>query len=94
MHTDRAVALLKMQNKRETSSDKIIYNGQDLNFFITQKIENITRIISEKEKISFESAYGNFLSSGIHKSLQNTASMLWTENAEFIVDEYYREKRA
>ena len=28
----------------------------------------------------------------IYKSLQNTASLLWTENAEFIADEYYREK--
>ena len=92
LHTDRAVALLNLRNKRETSSDKIIYNGQDLNFFLSQKIENIVRIISTKENTSFDSAYECFLSSNIYKSLQNTASMLWTENAEFIVDEYYREK--
>jgi len=47
-------------------------------------------MISEKEKIPFDSAYMAFSASSIYKSLQNPASMLWTENAEFIVDEYYR----
>jgi len=91
-HTEKALTLLVLQNKRKTSSEKIIYNGQDLSFFISQKIENIVNIISQKEKITFTSAYNCFLLSQIYKSLQNTASLLWTENAEFIVDEYYREK--
>ena len=51
----------------------------------------LIRLISEKENISFDSAYDSFSASKIYTSLQNTASMLWTENAEFIVDEYYRE---
>ena len=38
LHTERAVALLSLQDKKKTSSDKIIYNGQDLNIFISQKI--------------------------------------------------------
>ena len=53
-------------------------------------MEHITSMISEKEKIPFDSAYMAFSASSIYKSLQNPASMLWTENAEFIVDEYYR----
>ena len=93
LHTEKAVSLLVLQNKRKTSCKKIIYNGQDLSFFISQKIENIVNIISQKENISFTSAYDYFLLSQIYKSLQNTASLLWTENAEFIVDEYYREKQ-
>jgi hypothetical protein len=92
LHTERAIAMLKLLDKRKTSSDKIIYNGQDLNFFISQKIEHIINIISEKENISFACAYDCFATSRTYKSLQNTASMLWAENAEFIADEYYRER--
>ena len=92
LHTRRAISLLRLEQKRKTSYDKIIFNGQELNFLISQKIEQIANIISEKEGITFDCAYAGFSSSSVHKSLQNTASMLWTENAEFIVDEYYREK--
>jgi len=48
-------------------------------------------MIAKKEKISFDAACACFSTSPIYISLKNTASMLWTENAEFIVDEYYRE---
>ena len=92
LHTENAVFSLKLINKKKTLSDKIIYNGQELNFFITQKIEHISSLISEKENIPFDSAYAYFSASQIYKSLQNTMSLLWTESAEFIVDEYYREK--
>jgi len=93
LHTHKAVSLLILKNKRKITSDKIIYNGQDLNFILSQKIEHITYLISKKENISFDSAYIFFTASNVHRSLQNTASLLWTENAEFIVDEYYREKQ-
>jgi hypothetical protein len=49
-------------------------------------------IIAEKEHIPFDSAYTNFSASKIYKSLQAPTSMLWAENAEFIADEYFREK--
>ena len=94
LHTDKAAALLVLRSKRKTSSDKMLYNGQELNFFVAQKIEHVARIIAEKEAISFECAYDYFSLSQTYTSLQNTASMLWTENAEFIVDEYYRERQA
>ena len=93
MHTERAVSLLKLLEKRKTHDDKVIFNGQDLSFFIAQKIENIVSRIADKEKIPFDSAYSRFIISGTYKSLQNTSSMLWAENAEFIVDEYYLESK-
>jgi hypothetical protein len=92
LHTEKAVLLLKLRNKVKTSGDKIMYNGQNLTLFIVQKIEHIVSKIAEKENISFDSAYTDFSISQIYKSLQNSASMLWTESAEFIVDEYYRGK--
>jgi hypothetical protein len=54
-------------------------------------MEHIASIIADKEKISFDAAYTRFSASQLYTSLQNPASMLWTENAEFIIDEYYRE---
>jgi len=91
LHTERAVSLLVLKQKRKVSSDKIIFNGQEIGFLISQKIEHIVNIISEKENIAFDSAYSSFASSLVYKSLQNTRTMLWTESAEFIVDEFYRE---
>jgi len=92
LHTENAVSLLKLKHKRKSSFDKIMYNGQELTFLIAQKTEHIVSIIAEKEKTSFDSAYINFSNSKIYKSLQIPASMLWAENAEFIADEYFREK--
>jgi len=91
-HTERAIALLRLRERRKTLSDKILYNGQEINFIVIQKTEQVVNLIAEKENTSFDSAYTDFSTSRLHKSLQNPASLLWTENVEFIVDEYYREK--
>ena len=92
LHTEKAVSLLELKEKRKTPCDKTMYNGQDVSLIITQKIEQIVSIIAEKDEIIFDSAYKNFLTSRTYIILHNTFSMLWAENAEFIVDEYYREK--
>jgi hypothetical protein len=92
LHTQRAVSQLILKEKRKTHDDKIMYNGQELTFFIVQKTEHIVSIIAEKENIPFDSAYASFSTSKIYKSLQSPLSMLWAENAEFIADEYFREK--
>jgi len=92
LHTGNAVSLLKLQDKRKSSFDKIMYNGQELTFLLVQKIEHIVSIIAEIENTCFDSAYANFLGSKIYKSLQIPASLLWAENAEFIADEYLRER--
>ena len=91
LHTEKAVSLLKLNEKRKIPYDKIMYNGQDLSFFLAQKIEHIVRMIAEKENILFDAAYKNFSISRTYKILHNTMSMLWAENAEFIAEEYYRE---
>jgi hypothetical protein len=71
---------------------KYIYKEQDITTDILFKIEDIVSIIAEKENISFEKAYLNFLNSNVYKVLQRTSSLMWAESAGFIVDEYYREK--
>ena len=70
---------------------KYLYKGEDITTDIVFKIEHIVSIIAEKEKIPFEKAYLGFLNSNTYKALQKTSSLMWTESAEFIVDDYYRE---
>jgi hypothetical protein len=90
-HTEKAVLLLKLKERRKIPYDKIMYNGQELTFLIVQKVEHIVNIIASKDNVSFDTAYTVFLSSKTYQALQNPVSLLWAENAEFIVDEYYRE---
>jgi hypothetical protein len=92
LHTEKAVSSLKLREKRKTPYDKIMYNGQELTFFMVQKMEHIVSLIAEKANTPFDTAYSNFVASKIYESFQNPASLLWAENAEFIVDEFDREK--
>jgi hypothetical protein len=47
---------------------------------------------AHKENIPFDDAYTLFASSGTYGILQRTDNLYWAESAEFLVDEYYREK--
>jgi len=67
------------------------YKGDDITTDTIFKIERIVSIIAEKENIPFEEAYSRFLESKVYGMLQRTNNLMWAENAEFIVDEYYRE---
>jgi len=68
---------------------KYSYNGQDITTDILFKIEHVVSIIAEKENISFEDAYFKFMNSNAYRLLQKTSSLMWTESAGFVVDEYY-----
>jgi len=70
---------------------KYVYKEQDITTDTLFKIEHIVSIIAERENISFEEAYRKFLESKVYGMLQRTNNLMWAENAEFIVDEYYRE---
>ncbi|GHT75651.1 hypothetical protein FACS1894124_7260 [Spirochaetia bacterium] len=72
--------------------EKYVYKGTDESYIIIRKIEQIVNLLSEKENCDFDTMYAHFLESNTYRALQETRSLLWYENAEFIVDEYYREK--
>jgi hypothetical protein len=91
LHTEKAVLLLILREKRKIPDNNIMYNGQELTFILVQKIDRIVSIIAEKENIPFDLAYTKFSTSKVYISLQNPDSLLWTESAEFIADEYFRE---
>jgi hypothetical protein len=73
----------------ECIKDKYIYKGKDISFLVIKKIEQVVFLIAEKENKAFETAYSDFLNSQTYKALQNTNSLMWFENAEFIVGEYF-----
>ncbi|GHV83724.1 hypothetical protein AGMMS50212_10640 [Spirochaetia bacterium] len=72
--------------------NKYIWNEKDITFTTMIKIEHIVRLIAQKEATSFDEVYGDFLASNTYAILQRVDNEYWAESAEFIVDEYYREK--
>jgi len=72
--------------------NKYIFKGQDITTDVLFKIEQIASILAEKEHIHFDDAYETFISSDTYKILKRTDNLYWAESAEFIADEYDREK--
>ena len=73
--------------------DKYFFNSEDITTDILFKIEHIVTILAEKEHISFDNAYEAFVFSNTYNILKQTDNLYWAESAEFIADEYYREKQ-
>ena len=72
---------------------KYIFKGEDITTDVLFKIEQIVNILAEKEKLSFDDAYEVFVSADTYKILQRVENLYWAESAEFIADEYFREKQ-
>ncbi|MDR3077934.1 MAG: hypothetical protein LBV15_04120, partial [Planctomycetota bacterium] len=68
------------------------YKDQDITVDILFKEEHLVSMLAEKEGRKFDDVYADFLQSQTYEALQNTATLLWSESSEFIIDEYYREK--
>ena len=69
-----------------------MYRGQDITIDIMMKIEHVVTLIAEAEQTSFDESLVTFTATHTYKSLINTESLMWSESAEFIFDEYLREK--
>lgn len=70
---------------------KYVYHGIDITLDTYEKICSVVEIIAEKDHQSFDEAYLKFSLTRVYSALENTATMMWSESAEYIVDEYYRE---
>ena len=71
-------------------SEKYVYHGMDITMDVYEKIRSTVELLAESEQVSFEKAFQKFAESSVYECLQNTQSMMWSESAEFLVDEYYR----
>jgi hypothetical protein len=76
----------------ETLTKIYIYKGKDISYVVAHKIVQIIGILARQEKRAFDEVYTEFLESNAYSAIQEPRSLMWYENAEFIVDEYYREK--
>jgi hypothetical protein len=76
----------------ENITEKYVYKGKDISFLVLNMIEHVVSLIAEKERRPFDEIYAEFMQSMVYRALQDTSSLMWCENAEFIADEYYREK--
>jgi phospholipase C len=73
------------------SEQKYGYKGKDLTTLILLKIEHVVGLIADRENRSFDECYPEFVSSRTYANLTSTDTLLWSESAEFIVDDYYGE---
>jgi hypothetical protein len=71
--------------------NKVYYHDEDIAFILVVKTEHAVRVISERMNVGFDEALEDFVHSTTHEALQNPETLLWTESAEFIADEYERE---
>jgi hypothetical protein len=72
--------------------DKYIFKTEDITTDVLFKIEQIVSILAKEEHISFDAAYEAFISCDTYSILKRTNNLYWAESAEFIADEYLREK--
>lgn len=69
-----------------------IYKNQDITLDILMKIEEVVRFLSGYLKKPFDKVLGIFYQSRTFASLKNPKSEMWAESAQFIADEFLREK--
>jgi len=72
--------------------NKYIFKGEDITTDVLFKIEQIAANIAKKENIQFDDAYEMFVLSDTYSILKRVHNLYWAESAEFLVDEFYREK--
>jgi hypothetical protein len=76
----------------ETIANNHVFNDDDISFIVLLQIEQTVSLLVQKEGRDFDEVYADFLESNTYRAIQEPRSLMWYENAEFIVDEYYGEK--
>ncbi|MFV0342490.1 MAG: hypothetical protein ACK5JH_06295 [Anaerocolumna sp.] len=72
--------------------NRYVYKGEDITVDVVMKIEHVVRLIEERSGNQFDECLYEFYKSRVYEVLLETGSLMWSESAEFIVDEYFREK--
>ncbi len=73
---------------------KYKYHGIDITLDVYEKICSVIELMAEKENKPFDECYRLFSSSQVYELLQNEESLMWSESAEYLLDEYYRRQEA
>lgn len=72
-------------------TSKYMYKGMDITLDTFEKLRMVIELIAAKEDISFDEAYLKFATSHTYWCMNNPETMMWSESAEYIFDEFYRE---
>lgn len=70
----------------------VVYKGRDLSSLVALKTELIAAELAERLGTDFDTALGRFLDSRTYEVLMSPGTLMWGENAAFVVDEYLRER--
>lgn len=70
---------------------RYFFHDLDITLDLYEKIQACVELIAEKENISFEDAYEKLSSSNAFRVLKIPDSLMWYENKEYIVSQYYKE---
>jgi hypothetical protein len=73
---------------RSMNKAKYIYKDKDLTTLILSKVEHVIGLIAEQNGKTFDESYPEFISSKTYRNLVNTNTLLWSESAEYILDDY------
>lgn len=73
---------------------KYTYHGMDITLDVYEKICLVIEMMAEKENKTFDECYLLFASSEVYELLQNEETLMWSENPEYLLDEYYRRREA
>lgn len=71
---------------------KYTYHGIDITLDLYEKICSVIELMSRKENKPFDECYLLFSLSDVYELLQNEESLMWSESAEYLLDEYYRRR--
>jgi hypothetical protein len=67
------------------------YKNNNITTLVLTKLEHVVSLLAKHSGDSFENCYINFICSNTYRNLIDTETLLWSESAEFIIDDYYRE---
>ena len=72
---------------------KYLYHGIDITLDVYEKICSVVEMLAKKENKTFDECYEMFVKPRTYEALQNDESLMWSESAEYIFDEFYREQK-
>lgn len=73
-------------------NSKYTYKGIDITLDVYEKLRDVLELISEHDDIPFDEAFRVFAPSLTYEALANPYTLMWSESAPFILDEFQRER--
>ncbi|WP_165044988.1 hypothetical protein [Adlercreutzia sp. ZJ138] len=71
---------------------KYTYKGIDITLDVYEKLTDVLELISKEDSITFDEAFRVFAGSLTYEALADPRTLMWSESAPFILDEFQRER--